>query len=108
MISAQLEILLNKAIRKANTLKHEFLTLENVLLALLSDEKIADILKSCNGNLTQLEADLNDFIENSDNFSILNQEEIDEISKDQFDNEEVKKNAKTARNFQTPLISNYH
>jgi len=105
MISAQLEILLNKAIRKANTLKHEFLTLENVLLALLSDEKIADILKSCNGNLTQLEADLNDFIENSDNFSILNQEEIDEISKDQFDNEEVKKMANQSGIFYQPEIS---
>ena len=44
MISAQLEVLLNKAIRRANNLKHEFLTIENVLLALLTDENIRKLI----------------------------------------------------------------
>jgi hypothetical protein len=37
MLSQKLEMIFNKAVRKANERKHEFLTLENILLALLED-----------------------------------------------------------------------
>lgn len=105
MISAQLEILFNKAIRKANILKHEFLTLENVMLALLTDEKIRDVIKGVGGNLESLESDLDGFLNNPDNYSILTDEEITELSNEQFDNEEVKKLAQQSGIYYQPEIS---
>ena len=105
MISSQLEILLNKAIRKANERKHEFLTLENVLLALTTDESIRSILNQCGANIAGLQSDLNSFIENKDNFSILSQDEIDELAAEQFDNPEMKKIANASGIFYQPEIS---
>lgn len=105
MISSQLEILLNKAIRKANVLKHEFLTLENVLLALLSDEKIYNVLRDSGGQMDNLENDLKNFVEDSNNYSILTDEEVEELGKEQFDNEEVKKMANQSGIFYQPEIS---
>ena len=80
MISAQLEVLLNKAIRRANELKHEFLTLENVLLSLLTDEKIVTLVQECGGNVEGLEEDIQVFLKNPDNYSILTDEDIKELS----------------------------
>ena len=105
MISSQLEILLNKAIRKANILKHEFLTLENVLLALLSDEKIYNVLRDSGAELENLEKDLKTFVEDSQNYSILTDEEIEELGKEQFDNEDVKKMANKSGIYYQPEIS---
>ena len=105
MISAQLEILLNKAIRRANQLKHEFLTLENVLLALLTDDKVATILRDCGGDISKLEENLIDFVNNPENFSILSDEEIEEVGNEQFDNEEMKKMANQNGIFYQPEIS---
>ena len=81
MISAQLEVLLNKAIRRANNLKHEFLTIENVLLALLTDENIRKLIKDCDGQIVQLEEDLEKFVADPANHSILTQEDIDTFVK---------------------------
>ena len=105
MISAQLEILLNKAIRRANQLKHEFLTIENVLLALLTDEAIRKLVKDVGGSLNLLEQDLEDFLTNSKNHSLLTDEEIEEIANEQFDNEEMKKIANQSGIFYQPEIS---
>ena len=41
MIGQRLEFTINKAIKRANDLKHEFLTLENVLLSLIEDEEVS-------------------------------------------------------------------
>lgn len=105
MISAQLEILLNKAIKKGNELKHEFLTLENVLWALLDDSTIKNIINECKVNVEDLRSDLISFIETDDNFSILDQEEIDELGKEQFDNEDIRKAANESGIFYQPEIS---
>ncbi|MFT6630951.1 MAG: ATP-dependent Clp protease ATP-binding subunit ClpA [Bacteriovoracaceae bacterium] len=105
MISAQLEILLNKAIKRANELKHEFLTLENVLLALLSDEKISTIIKDCGGNISGLEEDIQLFLKNSENYSLLTEEEIQELSDEQFDDKEMKKIANSNGIYYQPEIS---
>ena len=105
MISSQLELLLNKAIRRANKLKHEFLTLENVLLALVSDEKISALIEDCGANVDILEQDVNSFVHNADNYSILNDEEIEKLSREQFDNEEMKKLANESGIFYQPEIS---
>ena len=47
MISQKLEQILNKAIKRANKKKHEFLTLENVLLSMLEDETVVEVLVDC-------------------------------------------------------------
>jgi ATP-dependent Clp protease ATP-binding subunit ClpA len=105
MISTQLEILLNKAIRKGNDLKHEFLTLENVLWAILMDDTIQKVISQCGADVDSLASDLLEFIENDENFSLLDQEEIDEIGKEQFDNEEMRKAANENGIFYQPEIS---
>lgn len=105
MISAQLEILLNKAIRRANQKKHEFLTLENVLLALLTDKVISEALVSAGGNIKGLEDDITNFLNNDENFSILSDKDIEELGKEQFDNEEMRKMANQSGIFYQPEIS---
>lgn len=105
MISTQLELLLNKAIKVANKHKHEFLTLENVLLALMSDEVVASALKDSGGNLEGLEKDIKEFIQNDSNYSILSDEEVEQLSKEQFDNEQVRKLANESGVFYQPEIS---
>ena len=62
MISQKLEQILNKAIKRANEKKHEFLTLENVLLSMLDDETVNEILTECGANLNDLRKDLQIFI----------------------------------------------
>lgn len=105
MISAQLEILLNKAIKYANGKKHEFLTLENVLHALISDDNVRNILEDCGGNIAGLNSDLREFLENDAHFSILSDEEIEDLAKEQFDNDEMKKLANANGIFYQPEIS---
>ena len=52
---------LNLAANEAITRRHEFLTLEHLLLALLEDERAADIILSCGGNPDDLRAGLEVF-----------------------------------------------
>ena len=47
MIGQRLEITINKAIKRANELRHEYLTLENVFLSLLEDEQVKNVLNKC-------------------------------------------------------------
>jgi ATP-dependent Clp protease ATP-binding subunit ClpA len=105
MISTQLELLLNKAIRKANTLKHEFLSIENVLLALLSDDLIRQTLIECGANIPELKENLTQFVDDAGNFSILTDEEIDELGKEQFANEDMRKVAASSGVHYQPEIS---
>ncbi|MCO4754083.1 MAG: hypothetical protein KC478_06355, partial [Bacteriovoracaceae bacterium] len=73
MISSQLEMYLNKAIKKANERKHEFLTLENVLLAIVDDKTVNKVLSDCGVDLLLLKKDLEDFINEDSNFSLLDE-----------------------------------
>lgn len=94
MISAQLEQILNKAIKKANEKKHEFLTIENVLFALLTDEVVNKVLNECHVDIKALEKDLIEFIDDDAHFSILTDEEIDDLGKQQFSNDELREIAR--------------
>jgi ATP-dependent Clp protease ATP-binding subunit ClpA len=105
MISNELELLLNKAIRKANELKHEFLTLENVLLALMSDGVVRHLIQECGADIKKLESDLLAFVNNNQNFSILSDDEIEQLGKEQFANEEMRELAKNSGIFYQPEIS---
>jgi ATP-dependent Clp protease ATP-binding subunit ClpA len=90
MISQELELILNKAIRKANTKKHEFLTLENVLLAILADPTVERVLKESEADLDQLKAELETFLDEDENFSLLTDDEIEDLNKTQFANERLR------------------
>lgn len=105
MISTELELLLNVAIRKANKLKHEFLTMENVLLALLTDKTVKAIINDCGVDIAKLEADVKAFVEDSNNFSILTDEDIEELGNEQFANDEMRELAKSSGVLYQPEIS---
>jgi len=62
-ISKELEHTIALAFDEARRRRHEFVTLEHVLWALVKDPVAAKILKSCGANLTRLRKDLEQFFE---------------------------------------------
>ncbi len=78
MMSQKLEEIFNKAVKKANDLKHEYLNLEVLLLSLLDDLDVKDTLKECGGNIDEVKGDLEEFLSNEENFSILSEMQIEE------------------------------
>jgi len=105
MISNKLELLLNKAIRTANEYKHEFLTLENVLLALLTDDVVCKVITECGAGIDSLAKEVEEFVADNNNFSILTDEEIKELGDEQFANEDMKKLANESGIYYQPEIS---
>ena len=63
MLSGELEFCLNEAFRNARDKRHEFMTVEHLLLALLDVPGVADILESCAADLGRLRDELGHFIE---------------------------------------------
>ena len=62
-ISREFESALTLAIKEARRHRHEFLCLEHVLYALSFDEDVAEIIRSCGGDVEQLQKDLLKFFE---------------------------------------------
>ncbi|MCG8371284.1 MAG: hypothetical protein MJA32_12310, partial [Proteobacteria bacterium] len=58
MLSSELEFCLNEAFQRARDRRHEFMTVEHLLLALLDIPKVHEILKACNANVTELRRQL--------------------------------------------------
>ena len=65
MLSKELEITLNLAFKSASDNKHEFMTVEHLLRALLDNETASNILKSCGCDLAALRSLLDDFIQST-------------------------------------------
>ncbi len=105
MISQKLEQILNKAIKRANEKKHEFLTLENVLLSMLDDETVIEILVDCGANLGDLKKDLGTFINEDSNFSILSEDEVQDLNRKQFGNDQLREIARENGILYQPEIS---
>jgi len=63
MLSSELEFCLNEAFQRAREQRHEFMTVEHLLLALLDIPRVHEILKACNSNITELRRQLSEFIE---------------------------------------------
>jgi ATP-dependent Clp protease ATP-binding subunit ClpA len=105
MISQKLEQILNKAIKRANEKKHEFLTLENVLFSMLEDETVMEVLQDCGANLGDLKNDLQKFLNDDSNFSLLSEDEIQDLNKKQFGNEQLREIARENGIFYQPEIS---
>ena len=61
--SRNLEQALHRALALANERRHEYATLEHLLLALVDDQDAAAVLRACNVDLEQLKANLTDYID---------------------------------------------
>ena len=62
MISEELEVSLHMAFVEARAARHEFITVEHLLLALLDNAAAADVLKACSANIDELRRDLRKFV----------------------------------------------
>ena len=69
MLSKDLEFSINLAFREARDRRHEFMTIEHLLLALLDNPAAAEVLRACGAHLDRLKRDLQIFIR--DNTPIL-------------------------------------
>jgi len=63
MLSSELEFCLNEAFQNARERRHEFMTVEHLLLALLDIPRVHEILKACDSNIPQLRRQLTEFID---------------------------------------------
>ncbi len=63
MLSNELEYCLNEAFQNAREARHEFMTVEHLLLAILDTPKVREILRACGADMTKLKGDLAAFIE---------------------------------------------
>jgi ATP-dependent Clp protease ATP-binding subunit ClpA len=105
MISQKLEQILNKAIKRANEKRHEFLTLENVLFSMLEDETVSEVLNDCGANMGDLKKDLQTFLNDDANFSLLSPDEIQDLNRKQFGNEQLREIARENGILYQPEIS---
>jgi len=63
MLNRELEQTLNEAFQSARAKRHEFMTVEHLLLALLDNAAAYTVLNACGANLNLLRKDLSDFVE---------------------------------------------
>jgi len=65
MLSKELEFTLNVAFKDAREKRHEFMTVEHLLLSLLDNPAAAKVLRACGANMSELKKDLNEFLKES-------------------------------------------
>ena len=63
MIAQELEVSLHMAFMEARQKRHEFITVEHLLLAMLDNPSAAQVLRACAANIDDLRKKLSDFIE---------------------------------------------
>ena len=63
MLSSELEFCLNEAFQRARDHRHEFMTVEHLMLALLDIPSVHEILKSCDSNIPELRRQLTECID---------------------------------------------
>lgn len=62
MLNKELEFTLNLAFKEAKEKRHEFMTVEHLLLALLDNPSAGNVLQACDANIDELRKDLEEFI----------------------------------------------
>ena len=62
MIAQELEVSLHMAFVEARQKRHEFITVEHLLLALLDNPSAAEVLRACAVNIDELRKELSAFI----------------------------------------------
>ena len=63
MLSGELEYCLNEAFRRARDNRHEFMTVEHLLLSLLDVPSVSEVLRSCGADIDKLRSELRDFVD---------------------------------------------
>jgi ATP-dependent Clp protease ATP-binding subunit ClpA len=61
-LSPELQATIRRAVDEVRERRHEYLTLEHLLLAMLDDDSAVRILKHCGGNVDELRSDLEEFL----------------------------------------------
>jgi ATP-dependent Clp protease ATP-binding subunit ClpA len=65
VLSNELEYCLNDAFHQAREARHEYLTVEHLLLAILDTPRVREVLRACGADLTRLRQELKEHIEQS-------------------------------------------
>ncbi len=65
MIAQELEVSLHMAFVEARQQRHEFITVEHLLLALLDNPSAAEVLRACSANIDDLRKSLSTFIKDN-------------------------------------------
>jgi ATP-dependent Clp protease ATP-binding subunit ClpA len=65
VLSNELEYCLNDAFHQAREARHEYLTVEHLLLAILDTPKVREILRACGADLVKLKQELKEHIDQS-------------------------------------------
>lgn len=65
MLSKELELSLNQAFRAAYDKRHEFISVEHLLLAMLDNTAAIEVLKACGANLDALRSEVEKFLEDT-------------------------------------------
>ncbi len=63
MLNKELEATLNEAFKGAQSKRHEYMTVEHLLLALLDNSDATKVLHACGGDLTGLRGELTEFVD---------------------------------------------
>src|SRR5574343_1238109 len=63
MIAQELEVSLHMAFMDARRKRHEFISVEHLLLAMTDNPSAAEVLRACGANIDQLKKQLGDFID---------------------------------------------
>src|SRR5690606_13603019 len=65
MLSKDLEVTLNLAFKGARSKRHEFMTVEHLLLALIDNDSAANVLRACGADLMSLRKELIEFVDST-------------------------------------------
>jgi ATP-dependent Clp protease ATP-binding subunit ClpA len=76
MIAQELEVSLHMAFMDARQKRHELITVEHLLLAMIDNPTAADVLRACGANLDNLRSELNHYIEEHTPM-VAGEEEVD-------------------------------
>jgi len=77
MLSKELEASLNVAFNEARNKRHEYITVEHLLLALLDNSSANSVLKACGADLSSLKVELSQYLD--ENTPIFHEDHIGEV-----------------------------
>lgn len=77
MLSKELEASLNVAFNEARNKRHEYITVEHLLLALLDNSSANSVLKACGADLPRLKGDLSQYLD--ENTPVFQEDQIGEV-----------------------------
>jgi ATP-dependent Clp protease ATP-binding subunit ClpA len=63
VLSSELEVCLNEAFQAAREARHEFMTVEHLLLAIVATPRVREILRGCGADASRLGKELEEFID---------------------------------------------